>query len=427
MKNNIEKPIIIIGSGIIGLFSAYYILKSGKNVVLIDSSDGSDGCSFGNAGMVVPSHFMPLAAPGMIEKGLKWMMDSQSPFYVKPRLSLSLLKWGINFYKSANSKKVDLAIPALRDLGMLSKKLYKDLHDENLFDFNFEEKGLLMYCKSQEVLDEEAHVAEIANRIGIEAKVLNSDQINKLEPEVSPNVSGGVFFTGDAHLYPNKLVKNLKKYLLDNGTGFIYNSEVVDFEIEGDRITKIKIKKEHKFEIITCSEVVIAAGSWSELLAKKLSLNLPVQAGKGYSMTEEQKVGKNIKIPSIFVEARVAITPMDNTLVRFGGTMEIGGLNDKINLNRVKGILKAIPEYYPDYTVALPSLDKIWYGLRPCSPDGLPYIGRINKLKNLIVNSGHAMMGISLASGSGKIVAEMIHNSIPSLDIKQFEVQRFDK
>lgn len=427
MKNNIEKPIIIIGSGIIGLFSAYYILKSGRNVVLIDSSDGSDGCSFGNAGMVVPSHFMPLAAPGMIEKGLKWMMDSQSPFYVKPRLSLSLLKWGINFYKSANSKKVDLAIPALKDLGMLSKKLYKDLHDENLFDFNFEEKGLLMYCKSQEVLDEEAHVAEIANRIGIEAKVLNSDQINKLEPEVSPNVAGGVFFTGDAHLYPNKLVKNLKKYLLENGTEFIYNSEVVDFEIEGDTITKIKIKKEHKFEIIACSEVVIAAGSWSELLAKKLSLNLPVQAGKGYSVTEEQKAGKNIKIPSIFVEARVAITPMDNTLVRFGGTMEIGGLNDKINLNRVKGILKAIPEYYPDYTVSLPSLDKIWYGLRPCSPDGLPYIGRINKLKNLIVNSGHAMMGISLASGSGKIVAEMIHNSIPCLDIKQFEVQRFDK
>ncbi len=427
MHNKIEKPIVIIGAGIIGLFSAYYISKSGRKIILLDSTDGREGCSFGNAGMVVPSHFMPLAAPGMIEKGLKWMMDSQSPFYVKPRFSWSLLKWGINFYKSANSKKVDLAIPALRDLGLLSKKLYKELNDENLFDFNFEEKGLLMYCKSQEVLDEEAHVAEIANKIGIEANVLNSDQINKLEPELSPNVAGGVFFTGDAHLYPNKLVKNLKLYLIENGAEFIYNSEVVDFEIEGNSIEKVKIKKEDKFEIITCSEVVLAAGSWSELLAKKLSLNLPVQAGKGYSVTEEQKVGKRINIPSIFVEARVAITPMDQTLVRFGGTMEIGGLNDKINLSRVKGILKSIPEYYPDYTVSLPSLDRIWYGLRPCSPDGLPYIGRINKLKNLIVNSGHAMMGISLASGSGKMIAELINNSKPSLDIKQFEVERFDK
>ena len=427
MQNKIEKPVVIIGAGIIGLFSAYYISKSGRKAILIDSSDGSEGCSFGNAGMVVPSHFMPLAAPGMIEKGLKWMMDSQSPFYVKPRFSWSLLKWGINFYKSANSKKVDLAIPALRDLGLLSKKLYKELNDENLFDFNFEEKGLLMYCKSQEVLDEEAHVAEIANKIGIEANVLNSDQINKLEPELSPNVAGGVFFTGDAHLYPNKLVKNLKQYLIAKGAKFIYNSEVVDFEIEDNSIEKVKIKKEDTYEIITCGEVVLAAGSWSELLARKLSLNLPVQAGKGYSVTEQQRVGKRINIPSIFVEARVAITPMDQTLVRFGGTMEIGGLNDKINLNRVKGILKAIPTYYPDYTVSLPTLDKIWYGLRPCSPDGLPYIGRINKIKNLIVNSGHAMMGISLASGSGKLIAELINNSKPSLDIQQFEVERFDK
>ena len=427
MQNNTEKPIVIIGAGIIGLFSAYYISKSGRKIILIDSSDGSEGCSFGNAGMVVPSHFIPLAAPGMIEKGLKWMIDSQSPFYVKPRISWSLLKWGINFYKSANSKKVDLAIPALRDLGLLSKKLYKELHDENLFDFNFEEKGLLMYCKSEEVLEEEAKVADIANRIGIEAKVLSQYEINKLEPEVNPKVAGGVFFTGDAHLYPNKLVNNLKKYLVENGAEFIYNAEVTDFEIAGNVINKIKIKRDQKSEIITCSEVVLAAGSWSELLANKLSLNLPVQAGKGYSVTEEQKVGKKIMIPSIFVEARVAITPMDRSLVRFGGTMEIGGLNDKINLNRVKGILKAIPEYYTDYTVSLPSMDKIWYGMRPCSPDGLPYIGKINKIKNLFVNSGHAMMGISLASGSGKVIAELINNSAPSLDIKQFEVQRFDK
>jgi D-amino-acid dehydrogenase len=426
MEKESEKPIIIIGAGIVGLFTAYYLQLSGRKAILIDKSDGLEGCSFGNAGMVVPSHFIPLAAPGMIEKGLKWMFDSESPFYVKPRLSLSLLKWGINFYKSANQKKVDEAIPALRDLGLLSKSLYQELHKANLFDFSFEEKGLMMYCKTSEALEEEAHVAEIANKIGIEAQIKTKEEIAKLEPEVLPNVAGGVLFPGDTHLYPNALVKNLKKYLIQKGIEFYYNSEVIDFVENGNKIEKVKLKKNQKEEILNCSDIILAAGSWSEYLAKKLQLNLPIQAGKGYSLTLPQRENKKINIPSIFVEARVAITPMAESLVRFGGTMEIGGINDHLNMNRVNGIIKSIPKYYPHYEVQIPKKEEVWYGLRPCSPDGLPYIGKISKFKNLYINSGHAMMGISLASGSGKLMAEILNNSKSSIAIHQFDAQRFD-
>lgn len=427
MQNNSSnnKPILIIGGGIIGLFTAYYLLGTGKKIIIIDKSDGVDGCSMGNAGMVVPSHFIPLASPGMIEKGLKWMFDSESPFYVKPRLSLSLLKWGIDFYKAATPKKVNEAMPALRDIGLLSKKLYKDLAAERQFEFCFEEKGLMMYCKDQHVLEEEIATAELANKLGIEAKIFNKNQIDKLEPELKPNVAGGVFFTGDAHLYPNELIKNLKKHLIQNGVEIKFNAHFEAIETFGNQISKVKISCLNAKETIEVDKVILATGSWSEEIGKKLGVNIPIQAGKGYSITQNQKSGKKLNIPSIFVEARVAVTPMADSLIRFGGTMEIGGINDKINLNRVRGILKSVPKYFSDYTIEMPSLDKIWYGLRPCSPDGLPYIGYSEIYKNLIINTGHAMMGVSLASGSGLLTSELVNSKSLSMNIEQFRVDRF--
>ncbi len=421
-----SKPTVIVGAGIIGLFTAYYLLKEGKEIIIIDKGEGSSGCSIGNAGMIVPSHFIPLAQPGMLEKGLKWMFDSESPFYVKPRMSLSLMKWGWNFYKSANKNKVDRAIPALRDLGLFSKKLYQDLEKESNFNFDFEEKGLLMYCKSEEVLEEEAHVAEIANNIGISAKVLSKDEIHNLEPELKPNVTGGVFFEGDAHLYPNKLVANLIKYLSESGVKFHFQSSLFDFKAENNKVTEVSISRFGLLSQFKISDLIICTGSWTEEVSKKFKLSLPIQAGKGYSVTVNQKTNSRINIPAIFVEARVAITPMSHDLVRFGGTMEIGEINDIINLNRVRGILKSIPEYFPDYTVPMPHTKDIWYGLRPCSPDGLPYIGKSIHYSNLYINSGHAMMGISLATGSAKIISQMIYNQKLSIDIKEFNLQRFD-
>jgi D-amino-acid dehydrogenase len=161
-------------------------------------------------------------------------------------------------------------------------------------------------------------------------------------------------------------------------------------------------------------------------LAKQLGINLPMQAGKGYSTTLEQQKGKKLNIPSILLEARVAITPMSANLIRFGGTMEIGGINKDINMNRVRGIIKAVPEFFPDYPIELPKQEKVWSGLRPCSPDGLPYIGRTKKYKNLIIASGHAMMGLSLAPGTGKLVQELVDNEKTSIDIALYKPERYD-
>jgi D-amino-acid dehydrogenase len=420
----------IIGSGVIGLFSAYYLNQQGHEVTIIERTNGDDGCSMGNAGMIVPSHFIPLAVPGMIEKGIRWMFNSESPFYVKPRLNLDLISWGLKFYQAANKKQVERAMPALRDISLLSKSLYQDLAKTPNFNFAFEEKGLMMLCKTEHTLEEEIAVAKQANELGIETKTLTIKELHQLEPEVKPDVAGAIFYEGDAHLYPNQLVKNLKIYLEKQGVKFLYNTEVTGFEVEKDQIKSIKIKQSVGEAIQHSSfnihHLVIATGSWSPILTKLLNIGLPMQAGKGYSVTYQQNEGKKLNIPSILLEARVAITPMSDNLIRFGGTMEIGGLNDAINMNRVRGIIKSVPSYFPDYQIDIPQKEQVWYGLRPCSPDGLPYIGRTNKYKNLVIASGHAMMGLSLAPATGKLVQQIIDNQATTLNIGLYKPERYD-
>lgn len=415
--------VVIIGGGIIGLYSAYYLQKSGHQVTVIERTDGTEGCSYGNAGMIVPSHFIPLAVPGMIEKGIRWMFNAESPFYVKPRLNWDLISWGIKFYQAANNKQVEKAMPALCDISLLGKKLYQDFAKAEKNDFSFEEKGLMMLCKTESHFHEEAEVAATANRLGIEARVLNVAALHQLEPEVKPNVAGAVYYPGDAHLHPNSLVPKLKELLVKRGVEFLYNTEITAFTSENGTIKSISTQAGKNIPV---DELIIATGSWSQLLAKQLSINLPMQAGKGYSITCEQQKGKKLNIPSILLEARVAITPMADNLIRFGGTMEIGGINTNINMNRVRGIIKAVPEFFPDYPIEVPEQEKVWSGLRPCSPDGLPYIGRTKKYKNLIIASGHAMMGLSLAPGTGKLVQEIVDNKKTSIDISLYNPERYD-
>ncbi len=411
--------VAIIGSGIIGLSSAYYLQKSGHKVTIIDQGDLKDGCSLGNAGMIVPSHLIPLAAPGMISKGIRWMFNSSSPFYVKPQLNIDLLKWGFHFYKSANKAHVENSAKPLKEISLLSKALYQELCKDLPFDFGFHERGLLMLYKTKETEHEECETAEFANHHGIEAKILSAEEVQKLEPDVKVNVRGGVYFPGDAHITPQDLFNQLIQYLKTNGATFHANTEVTDFEFINNNIQSLVTSKGK----LSFDQIIIATGSWSGTVVKKLNLNLPMQAGKGYSFTL-LNVQKNTRIPSIFLEARVAVTPMSNAL-RFGGTMEITGVDHSINMKRVKGIVDSIPNYYPEMKVSMPSVDNVWHGLRPCSPDGLPYIGRTKKYNNLILATGHSMLGISLGPGTGKLISEIANEEKLSMDLSKFNPERY--
>ena len=329
-----SKSVVIIGGGIIGLSTAYYLYKSGCKVTVVDKSNFSSGASFVNAGYITPSHFIPLSQPGIITKGLKWMFDSTSPFYVKPRLDLDFLKWALAFKKSAKTSKVEKAIPALIDFNVLSRELYKEMKASGDFDFHYEQKGLLMYYQSDKVGEEEWKVGQRAIKEGLKVENLSSSEVKKLEPNVALNIKGAVYFHSDAHMTPNNFMNDVITFLKSKGVAFLEKEEVLDIEISNHSISKV-ITNKQKLE---ADEFVMAAGSWSQKLSRKLGIEISLQAGKGYSINVDKPTG--ITIPSILSEAKVAVTPMDG-FTRLAGTMEIVGINHNIDSIRVNAIAKA--------------------------------------------------------------------------------------
>ena len=413
-----SKKIVIIGGGIVGLSSAYYLQKEGHQVTVIDKSDFTSGASFVNAGYITPSHIISLAAPGIITKGLKWMLNPASPFYVKPRLDVEFLKWAWAFKKSANAKKVESSTTVIRDINLLSRDLYEDLKSSNEFDFHYERKGLMMYYKSDKVGEHEWEFGKKAIEIGLNAEHLTSmDAIRKYEPTADLNVKGAVYFDCDAHMTPSDFMPEMITYLKTKGVLIHANEEVKDVAISNHTITKV-ITNKAAYDV---DEVVMAAGSWSPLLTKKLGIKIPIQAGKGYRINIERET--NISMPAVLCEAKVAVTPM-NGFTRFAGTMEIAGINDRINPVRVNAIANAAQNYYNNLEIKKEEKEVAQFGLRPCSPDGLPYIGKSAKCVNLTIAAGHAMMGWSLGPATGKLVSEIISDKKVSLDVSPFHPDR---
>ena len=409
--------VIVLGGGVIGLCSAYYLKNRGFEVTILDKGDFFSGTSFGNAGMIVPSHFVPLAQPGMIAKGIKWMFDAESPFYVKPRFSRSLLDWGWKFYQHSSEKHVTGAAQLLKELNLESKKLYVSLCDQ-FEDIKIDEKGLIMYCQTQRALDEEATLANQAMKLGLKAVVMDNQQLNDLDPNLTLDVKGGVYFPEDAFFSPKLFLEKLKSDLKAAGVKMVSYVDNLKFVVHED-LRSIDTNQ----GLFSADQFVISAGVWTGKLAQFLGLNIPMQPGKGYSFTLENPV-ETPRICSILTEAKVAVTPMSEGL-RFAGTMEIGALNFNVDQRRVHGIKKSIGKYFPSFNMTDFKEAKIWSGLRPCSPDGLPYIGRTKKLSNVLLAAGHGMMGMSLGPITGKLIAEIADNQPPKIEISKLAVERF--
>ncbi|MGA9271467.1 MAG: FAD-dependent oxidoreductase [Lutimonas sp.] len=411
------KQIIVIGGGIIGLCSAYYLRKEGHQVKVIDQSNLDEGASYVNAGYISPSHIIPLSAPGVVKKGLQWMFDPSSPFYVKPRMDLDFLKWAWAFNKSCTEKHVQKSVRVIRDISLLSEDLYKDISKDPRFDFHYEKKGILMICQTEKMLEEEIRVAKMAHDIGLEVKELNEKELKALENKTSLNAIGATHYLCDSHTTPHEFMKNMKNCLEEEGVEILKNEKIEDFKMEGRKISKL-VASDNEYK---ADQYVLAAGSWTPLVCKKIGINMLLQAGKGYRINCFQPTG--IQYPAILTEAKAAVTPM-NGFTRFAGTMEIAGISKNVNPVRVNAIAAAAKRYYPEVQLTEEEKRDASSGLRPVTPDGLPYIGRSSKCDNLTLATGHAMMGWSMATGTGKLVSELISGKSLSMDVEPFQVDR---
>ncbi|MBI4012853.1 MAG: FAD-dependent oxidoreductase [Candidatus Rokubacteria bacterium] len=416
---NAKGDVLVIGGGVIGVCAAYYLAREGAAVTLVEKDDVCAGSSYGNAGLIVPSHSVPLAAPGVLWQGLKWMLDPTSPFYIRPRLDPDLLGWLWRFRGYCTRGHLARAIPVLRDLGFASLVLYQELAGLDGLHSGFERRGVLAVFRTPGRLEEARHEAALLEAHGIGTKLLDGPAARAMEPSLGDAVVGALSFPNDAHLVPDAFVTGLAREAASLGVRIRRDTEVLAFETAGRRIRAVETTRGR----LEAEQVVLAAGAWSPALARTLDLRLPIQPAKGYSVTC-QRPPEGPAMPLLLAEARVAVTPMGERL-RFAGTLELAGLDLAIDRRRVEAVRRA-PGRYLRLGDALP-LVEIWRGLRPCTPDGLPMIGRSTRVENLILATGHAMIGISLGPVTGKLVAQLATGAPTLLDLAPLRPERFDR
>ena len=413
------KDIHIIGAGINGLCSAYFLNENGKSVCIIDQDLEKEGSSFGNAGMIVPSHFVPLASPGMVAKGLKYMFSGSSPFYIKPSFNYQLWKWMYEFYKHSNKRHVNKSAELIWQLNESSKLLYRDIVQREKFEVDFEEQGLMSIYKTPKARDAEKSIAKIAKKIGLRLEQLDAQEVNRKQQGIGVKALGAIFYPDDAHIHSNAFTRSMRRLLKERGVEF-KEAKVLGFEYEKDNIKSIRSEN----EIIDVSELLICAGSWTARLLRKMQIPFLIQDGKGYSITLEN-ANPNLRIPSILSEDHVAMTPMGNRL-RITCVLEISNISPKISYPRLQSSLASVSKYFPEIHPSLNPPDKdIWIGYRPLSPDGLPYIGSLYGFENLYINTGQGMMGMSLGPISGKLISEEILQGHKSIETDKLNPGRF--
>ncbi len=411
------KEVVVIGGGIIGLCSAYYLQKNGHTVTILEQGDFLEGASLGNAGMLVPSHVVPLAAPGVISQGIRWLFRRDSPFRIKPRVDPALAAWLWKFRSYCTEAHVEAAMPVLRDLSLASVECFAEL--AKLFDFDFSRRGLLMVHRTEKGEKENLKYAKKAKGVGLDVEVLTKNQLHALEPCAQDSMTGAVYYAQDAHINPGAFIKTLREALLAEGVVCKSGISVQGFEVSQGKINKV-LTSSGSF---AADDIILAAGSWSSYAGKLLGLKLPIQPAKGYSVTMEMPQ-KSPQIPMILTEDKVTVTPMGNFL-RFGGTLELAGFDNSVDRVRASSILNAIPDYVEGADPASIKTRDIWSGFRPCTPDGLPMIGRSTSVNNLVIATGHAMIGITLGPITGQLVSEIVNDQTSEIDIDLLHPERF--
>ena len=411
--------VVVVGGGVVGAACAYYLAKDGHAVTVVDRGAFGAGCSHANCGYICPSHVLPFAGPGAIRSTLKTLFQRESPLKVRAGVVLRDPRWFLTFARRCNVRDRHTAGMALRSLLTSSRSLFDELICEEQLDCEWEKNGLLFVFQSHAAFE---HYAEtdrlLRDEFATPARCLDAAALQVLEPALKPGLAGGYHYESDAHLRPDRLMRELRRVLTVRGVEIREQCEVTGFTEENGRATGLRTASG---ETIPCEKVVIAAGAWTPWLRNSLGCRVPIQPGKGYSITSARPVICP-RIPMIFEEHRVAVTPFRSGY-RIGSTMEFAGYDASMNRNRLRLLTDGASPYLRE-PIAEP-LEEEWWGWRPMTPDSLPMIGRSPKWGNVWLAAGHNMLGLSLATGTGRLIAEMLSDRTPHVDPTPFAVTRF--
>ena len=407
---------VVIGGGVVGAATAYYLAKQGQQVTLLEQGELASGCSHGNAGQVTPGH-LPLPQPGTMWRNLRWLFKPTSPLYVAPRLDLNLIQWLWQFNQACNEPHLRKATKVLCELGEASAVLFDQLAND--IGLRYQNKGRLEICRSEKTFSAACDEADLLQECGFESQRLCGNQVQQLEPAIQTDVAGAIYYLNSGYCNPQELVKQLATAAQACGAVVKQNTPVTD----------LRIKRGHLVAVVTAHEeikadaLVLACGSWAPQLARRLGMRLPVQPGKGYHLDVERPPAAPA-MPVVLIEERIFVTPIDDFL-RLAGTMEFSGFNLRQRPARIDMLASGASRYLPGVRQA-PERSR-WCHLRPMTPDGLPIIGRVPHIKNVWIATGHGMLGVTQGPITGKLVADSIVAGKTSIDLHPLRPERFQK
>ncbi len=412
-----QKHTVVIGGGIIGGFAAWYLAQTGRTVTLIDQGQFGKAASHGNCGYVSPSHVIPLARPGQLSKAVKGMLSRQTALRIEPTKLLSLAPWLLKFALRCNSKDVMVAGKACHPLLQSSATLYREVFEQQNMQVEWKTDGLLFVFRDQHEFDEYVAVdAWLKQHFDMAAEPIAGKALTELEPALKPGLAGAWLYRCDAHLRPSKLMSELRRILTQQGVTVLEQTAMKGFSGTNGRASAVLTSG----DAIAADEFVVATGAWAPLLNDALGCKLPIQPGKGYSITMARpKICP--KYPMILEECHVAITPFD-TGYRVGSTMEFAGYDSTLNKHRLNYLRSGAAQYLHEPTAE--PVEEEWCGWRPMTADGIPFIDRSPRFSNVWLAAGHSMLGISMGTGTGKLIAEMVNGDKPHLDITPYRVNR---
>lgn len=411
--------VAIIGGGMIGLAIGYQLSKQGAAVHVIDAGDPGMACSYGNLGWICPSLSDPVPAPGVVRTSLRWLLHADGPLYIRPSAVPHLLPWLAKFWRHCSPREYAHGRAALMALSRSSLRVFDALALDGVHCELHRQGLLLAFMDPREMRSRWEEVASAANFGYAAAQALTQAEILDLEPALSMHVIGGVLLPGEYHVRADTLSRALAQRIIDRGGIISARTAVIDVESRGGSVRSLTTPDGR----IQADQYVLAAGAWSAALARRVGYQLPLTAGKGYSVT--------IKAPRVrfhhplyFGETRAGLSPYADS-VRIGGTMELSGINARLDPTRIAAVRRAVGRYLAEDLGGESEAE--WVGLRPMTADGLPVLGLVPRHDNLFVATGHAMMGISLSLVTGVVMAGLIAGGSAELDLAPFSPDRFSR